>query len=68
MLATKRASAEGWPGPKPSFELAVYSPAFRGRGKTITDIVRIFHFTNGAHPMRIHETINAIRAIAEIVQ
>ena len=37
-------------------------------GKTQTEVVRVFYFTNSPSPKHIQETVNTIRAIAEIVR
>jgi len=37
-------------------------------GKTLTEVVRVFYFTNSPSPKRIQEKVNTIRAIAEIVR
>ena len=37
-------------------------------GKTLTEVVRVFYFTNSTSPKRIQEKVNTIRAIAEIVR
>jgi hypothetical protein len=37
-------------------------------GKTLTEVVRVFYFTNSPSPKRIQEKVNTIRATAEIVR
>jgi hypothetical protein len=37
-------------------------------GKTLTEVVRVFYFTNSTSPKGIQEKVNTIRAIAEIVR
>jgi type II secretory pathway component GspD/PulD (secretin) len=37
-------------------------------GKTLSEVVRVFYFTNRPSPKRIQETVNTIRAITEIVR